>query len=84
LREHFKVPVTTIENRLVLESEKLSPQELQRVVTKFVYRRNLNNKYYVSLEGKTVAINTFKGVNKKPEKEKKNTLHQSAAQSWGL
>jgi hypothetical protein len=53
-------------------------------VTKFVYHRNFNSTHWVSIEGTTVKINTFKGTAKKTEKHKKNTSHQTAAQSWGL
>ena len=66
----LKVEATTSQNRLSVESEKLSPQELQRVVNKFVYRRNLNGTHWVSLEGSVVKINRFKNA-KKPEKNKK-------------
>jgi hypothetical protein len=57
-------------------SEKLSSEELKRLVNKFVYRRNLNNKYWVALEDGVVKINKFK-VAKKPEKRKKETTPPS-------
>ncbi len=72
LHANLKSEVTYIQNKLILDSEELSPQELQRVVTKFVYRRNLNSTHYVSLEGSTVKINEFKASGKKPEKRSKN------------
>jgi hypothetical protein len=37
LQSHLKVSVAPVENKLTVDSEKLSAQELQRVVTKFVY-----------------------------------------------
>ena len=66
----LKVDATSSQNKLSVESEELSPQELQRVVNKFVYRRNLNGTHWVSLEGSVVKINKFKNA-KKPEKNKK-------------
>jgi hypothetical protein len=84
LQSNLKVSVVPVENKLTVNSEKLSTQELQRVVTKFVYHRNFNNTHWVSIEGTTVKINRFKGTVKKTEKHKKNTLHQTPAQSWGL
>ena len=84
LQSNLKVSVAPIENKLTVNSEKLSVQELQRVVTKFVYHCNFNSTHWVAIEGTTVKINRFKGVAKKKEKHKKNTLHQTATQSWGL
>jgi hypothetical protein len=87
LQSHLKVTVTQVEEKLTLNSEKLSAQELQHAVTKFVYHRNLNSTHWVSSEGNTVKINRFKGTAEKPKKHKKskdNAQHQSAFQSWGL
>ena len=84
LQVTLKAPTTLIGNKLTIESETVSPQELQRIVTKFIYKRNINNTYYVSLDGSTVKVNIFKGADKKAEKEKKSGMHQTAAQSWGL
>jgi hypothetical protein len=84
LQSNLKVPVVPVGNKLAVNSEKLSAQELQRAVTKFVYHKNFNNTHWVSIEGTTVKINRFKGTAKKTEKHKKDTLHQTAAQSWGL
>lgn len=84
LQSNLKVSVAPVENKLTVNSEKLSAQELQRVVTKFVYHRNFNSTHWVSIEGATVKINRFKGTAKKTEKHKKSTPHQTASQSWGL
>lgn len=81
-----QVVVAPRKNKVAVISEKLSAQELQRIVTKFVYRRHLNNTHWVSIEGTTVKINRFKGADQKKEKHKKkeNAPHQTALQSWGL
>ncbi len=86
LQSKLRVTVVPAGEKLAVSSEKLSAQELQRVVTKFVYHRNYNNTHWVSLEGTTVKINRFKGTGKKKEKYKKkdNALHQTPTQSWGL
>ena len=70
LHSSLNVDATSNQNRLSLESEKLSSQELQRIVNKFVYRRHLNGTHWVSIEGSVVKINKFKNA-KKPEKNKK-------------
>ncbi len=84
LQQNLKVNILSIQNRLAVESQTIPPQELQRLVTKFVYRRNLNSTHWASLDGDTVRINRFKGTSKNPKKEKKGVGHQTAAQSWGL
>ena len=71
LQLHLKVPVSQVENKLTVDSEKVSVQELEHVVNKFVYHRDLNGTHWVSVEGATVKINRFKVIEKKenPEKE---------------
>jgi hypothetical protein len=84
LQLHLKVPVSQSEDKVTVNSEKISVQELEHVVNKFVYHRDLNGTHWVSVEGAaTVKINRFKGVEKK-EKHEKEPPHQTAAQSWGL
>ena len=84
LQSNLKVSVAPVGNELTVNSENLSAQELQRVVTKFVYHRNFNSTHWVSIKGTTVKINRFKGTAKKTEKNKDKTPHQTAAESWGL
>jgi phosphate starvation-inducible protein PhoH len=85
LQSKLKVAVNQAGNKLTVNSEKLSVQELHRAVTKFVYRRNLNSTHWASIEGTTVKINRFKGTAKKKEKHNKNSSsHQTAIQSWGI
>ena len=83
LQLHLKVPVSQVEDKVTVNSEKVSVQELEHVVNKFVYHRDLNGTHWVSVEGATVKINRFNVIEKK-EKHEKETPHQTAAQSWGL
>ena len=83
LQLHLKVLVSRVEDKLRVDSEKVSAQELQHVVNKFVYHQDLNNTHWVSAEGSTVKINRVKVIEKK-EKPEKEPPHQTAAQSWGL
>ena len=83
LQLHLKVSVSQVEDKLRVDSEKVSVQELEHVVNKFVYHRDLNGTHWVSVEGATVKINRFKVIEKK-EKHEKEPPHQTAAQSWGL
>ena len=83
LQLHLKVSVSQVDDKLKVESEKVSLQDLQHIVNKFVYHRDLNGTHWVSVEGSTVIINKFKVIEKK-EKHEKEPPHQTAAQSWGL
>jgi hypothetical protein len=70
LRSSLKIDVTSDGNELSIASDELSPQELKRTVRKFLYHRNLNNTYWVSLKNDVVKINKFKSNTKKPKKRK--------------
>ncbi|MGO8805278.1 MAG: hypothetical protein ACLQO7_01550 [Candidatus Bathyarchaeia archaeon] len=84
LQLHLKVPISQVEDKVTVNSEKVSVRELEHVVNKFVYHRDLNLTHWVSVEdATTVKINRFK-VTEKKKKEKKEPPHQTAAQSWGL
>jgi hypothetical protein len=76
--------------KLSINSETLSPEELEHVVNKFVYHRNHNVTHYVAVDGGTVRIMRFKPA-KKPDKDKKKDQKkkkvsgtQNIAQGWGL
>ena len=84
LQSNLEGSVTSSNNKLTVISENLSVRKLQRMVTKFIYHRNLNLTHWVSVEGTTVKINRFEGTAKKKEKHKKEAPHQTAIQSWGL
>ena len=83
LQLHLKVSVSQVEDKLKIDSETVTLQELQHVVNKFVYHRDLNNTHWVSVEGTTVKINRLNIIEKK-ENPEKEPPHQTAAQSWGL
>jgi hypothetical protein len=82
LRSSLKVDVASRGDKLSIDSEKLSLQELSRVVNKFIYHQNLNNKYWVTLEGSAVKINKFKGAEKRPERKKKTTPPSTITHGW--
>ena len=84
LQSNLQASVVSSHNKLTVNSKNLSVRELQRVVTKFIYHRNLNLTHWVSIEGTTVKINRFKGTARKKEKHKKEAPHQTEIQSWGL
>jgi hypothetical protein len=84
LGSKLKVEPTIIQGKIVFESNSVSPQEVQRLVTKFIYARNLNTRHWASLDGSTIRIQNFKGIEKKVEKHKKSAPAETPTQSWGL
>ena len=67
----LKLNVTCSQNKVTVDSEKTSTEELKHAVNKFIYHQNLNCHYWVSIKGTTIKINKFKNA-KKPEKIRKN------------
>jgi len=82
LRSKLKVDVTSSGNKVLVDSENLSPQELKRMVNKFVYHRNLMNKYWVALESNVVKINKFKHAEKKEKRKRKGTPPSTIKHGW--
>jgi hypothetical protein len=82
LRSKLKVDATSGNNKVLVDSENLSSKELKRMVNKFVYRRNLNNKYWVALESGVVKINKFKRSEKKEKRKKKGTPPSTIKHGW--
>ena len=81
LHQKLKVNVTSNLNKLVVDTDALSPEELERIVNKFVYHQNLNSTHWVSLEGKVVKIKSNKN-SKKPEKRNKHPTSPTFAHGF--
>jgi hypothetical protein len=80
---HLQISVSQTENKLQVDSSKISLVELEHAVNKFIYHRDLNLTHWVSTEGSTVKINRFE-KHRKEKAHEKEPPHQTAAQSWGL
>ncbi len=81
LNSKLKIDATFNQNKITVDSEKLSPDELQHAANKFIYHQHLNNLYWVSIQGNTVKINKFKNA-KKPEKNRKPGLSPTFAHGF--
>jgi hypothetical protein len=73
LHLNFKIDMTSSKNKLSVDSEKISAQDLQKAVNKFIYRRNLNSTHWVSLEDRVIRIKKFQNK-KKEQKVNKNPV----------
>ena len=82
LRARLKVEVTSGGNKVLVNSENLSSEELKRLVNKFVYRRNLMNEYWVALESGVVKINKFKRSERHEERKKRGTPPSTIKHGW--
>jgi len=78
----LKVDVTPSGNKVLVDSENLSSKELKRLVSKFVYRRNLMNKYWVELKSGGVKINKFKRAEKHEKRKEKGTPPSTVRHGW--
>ncbi len=82
LRAKFKIDVTAHGNKLSIDSGNLTSTELRRLVTKFIYHRNLMNKYWVAVNGNGVAIRELKHSKKHEEHKKKETPPSTIKHGW--
>ena len=81
LNSKLKNEVISINKKIVVDSNFSSSNELKRLVTKFVYRKNLSHKYWVELKGDGVKINKFKRFKKK-KKERKGPIPSTIKHGW--
>ena len=81
LSSKLEADVTSSGNKIFVDTNSSSSSELKRLVTKFVYRRHLNHKYWVGLEGDVVKLHKFKRFEKK-EKEKKGIIPSTIKHGW--
>jgi len=59
LRSSLKVGVSLSGGRIGVDSDVLSVEDLRRLVTKFVYHRNLNRLFWVGVDGGVVRVRRF-------------------------
>jgi len=77
----LNVKVTSGNDNLLIDSERLSAEELRRQVTKFLYRHHLNYKYWVAIEHDGVKIRMFEGK-KSQKKKKRGTPPSTIKHGW--
>jgi hypothetical protein len=81
LLSRLKDGVTLNKKKIIVASKYSSPDELKRLVNKFIYHKNLHHKFFVSLDGDIVRINKFKSSNKK-KKENHATVPSTIKHGW--
>jgi len=82
LRVTLKAEVTSDGDNVLIDSEKLSSEKLEKLVNKFVYRQHLSNRFWVTLEGSVVKINKFKDEKKKEKRKKEGIPPSMIKHGW--
>jgi hypothetical protein len=82
LCSRLKVNITADGKKLLIDSEDLSSEELKRLVNKFIYRRNLMNKYWVALRGDVIRVEKFKHPKKSGKRKRKVTQPSTIKHGW--
>jgi len=82
LRSSLKVDAALNGNRISIESEKSSTEELKRLINKFVYHKNLNRKYWVALEGNVIKIHVFEKVKKQDKSSREGIPPSTITHGW--
>jgi hypothetical protein len=81
LRIHFNVASSADYKGLKLDAKVVSLKELQRMVNKFVSRKNLSSTYWVILDKNSVKITRFDRT-KKPKENKHPTAPSIITHGW--
>jgi len=82
LRTNLGAEVASDRDCLRVDSEETSPEDLKKLVSKFVYHHRLNNKYWVALEGGVVKISRFKEAKKSPKRKKEAIPPSTIKHGW--
>jgi hypothetical protein len=82
LRSSLNVDVVLSGGKVSVDSGQLGLEELKHVVTKFVYHRNLNRKYWVRVEGGAVRVGMFEKAKKHEKRRKEATKPQTITHGW--
>ena len=82
LRKTLKVAVTIDGKNVLVDSQELSPEDLKKLVNKFIYHHRLNNKYWVALESGGVRISKLEEMKKNGKQKKKAVPPSTIKHGW--
>ncbi len=82
LRSSLKGDAVVSGDKASVDSEQFSLEDLKRLLNKFVYHKNLNNKYWVALEGNLVRVRRFDKAKKQEKRRKEETPPSTIAHGW--
>ena len=82
LRSSLSGDVVLSGGKVSVDSGELLLEELKRLVTKFVYHRNLNRRYWVRVEGGSVRVGRFGKAKKAEKRRKEATKPQTITHGW--
>lgn len=82
LRSSLGVDVVLSGSKLSVDSGQLSLDELKMLVNKFVYHRNLNRRFWVSVDGNAVRVSRFEKAKEREKRRKEGTKPQTITHGW--
>ena len=82
LRSSLKVDVVLSGGRIGVDSDVVSVEDLRRLVTKFVYHRNLNRLFWVGLDGGVVRVHRFEKAKKHEKSRRGVTPPRVVTHGW--
>jgi len=82
LRSGLGVDVVLSGGKVFVDSGQVSSEELKRLVNKFVYRRNLNRRYWVALEGEVVKVTLLEKAKKQEKRRREGTPPSTISHGW--
>ena len=82
LRKTLKVDVISDGKNVLVDSQELSPEDLKKIVNKFIYHHHLNNKYWVALEDSGVRISKLEEMKKNGKRKKEAVPPSTIKHGW--
>ena len=82
LRSSLGVDVVLSGSKVSVDSGRLSLDELKALVNRFVYHRNLNRRYWVSVDGNVVRVGRFEKAKKREKRRDEGTRPQTITHGW--
>jgi len=82
LGSRLGVEVAQSGSKLSVDPERVSLEELRRLVNKFIYHRNLNRMYWVALEGEVVKVKLLEKAKKHEKRRREATPPSTITHGW--
>ena len=69
-------------SKVFVDPERVSLEELRRLVNKFVYHRNLNRRFWVALDGEVVRVRLFEKAKMHEKRRREGTPPSTITHGW--
>ena len=82
LGSRLGVDVALSGSKVLVDPERVSLEELRRLVNKFIYHRNLNRRYWVALDGEVVKVRLLEMAKKHEKRRREGTPPSTITHGW--